>query len=210
MKLLKDLFDNNRQWAQRALDEDPLFFDRLVHQQAPHFFWIGCSDSRVPANEIIGLPPGEVFVHRNVANIVAHMDMNSQSALQYATDTLLVQHIMIVGHYGCGGVRAVLDGLSMPEPLNHWLAPVRRIYEVNRARFEQLEDEEARWDLLCELNVIEQVAVCSEMAFVKQAWARGQALAIHGWIYSVRDGRLRDLNVTVSPELETVRAAVAE
>src|SRR5450432_445746 len=142
MKPISDLFSNNQEWASRTLAEDPEFFDRLVHQQAPQFFWIGCSDSRVPANEIVGLPPGEVFVHRNVANLVAHLDMNSQSALQYATDSLGVAHIMIVGHYGCGGVRAAMQDVTMPQPLGHWLEPVRRMYQANRARFDTMDEEQ--------------------------------------------------------------------
>ena len=205
MKLLQNLFKNNEAWASHTLAEDPGFFDRLVHQHAPQFFWIGCSDSRVPATQIVGLPPGEVFVHRNVANLVAHLDLNSQSALQYATDSLGVKHIMIVGHYGCGGVRAAMQDVALPQPLGHWLEPVRQIYQSNRARFDPIEDEQTRWDLLCELNVIAQVATCRQMPIVQNAWERGQALAIHGWIYSVRDGRLRDLNVTISPELENTK-----
>ena len=210
MKLLLNLFQNNEAWALRTLAEDPEFFDRLMNQQAPHFFWIGCSDSRVPATQIVGLTPGDIFVHRNVANLVAHLDANSQSALQYATDLLGVRHVIIVGHYRCGGVRAAMQPERMPDPIHHWLEPVRKLYERERATFDAIEDDQRRWDRLCELNVIEQVRITCQMPIIQAAWARGQALAIHGWIYSVSDGRLRDLNVTVSPAFENTSGGAGE
>ena len=198
MESLQHLFDQNEAWAQSTVAEDPEFFSRLEHQQAPHFFWIGCSDSRVPATQITGLVPGEIFVHRNLANLVAAQDANCQSALQFATDYLGVHHIIIVGHYGCGGVRAAMQEVRMPDPIGAWLEPLRELYRRNRGCFEAMADEQARWDLLCEMNVVEQVRVSCELPIVRGAWARGQALVVHGWIYSVRDGRLRDLKVTVS------------
>ena len=200
MKLLRNLFDSNEEWARRAVAEDPEFFTRLMHQQAPHFFWIGCSDSRVPSTQITGLEPGEIFVHRNVANLVAHADVNSQSALQYATETLGVHHLIICGHYGCGGIQAAMQSDGLAGPIEEWLRPVRQLYERNRHLLDPMESVEERWDRLCELNVIEQVRLACTLPLVLAAWKRGEALAIHGWIYSVRDGRLRDLEVTVSPE----------
>ena len=200
MKLLHNLFSNNEAWARAAIAGDPQFFNRLSSQQRPPFYWIGCSDSRVPANEIVGLPPGELFVHRNVANLIVHKDPNSMAALQYAID-LGVDHVMIVGHYGCAGIRAAMNPERMPDPVGGWLDPVRRIYESRREQFSAIPDEQAQWDLLCELNVVEQVGVACELPCIRDGWARGRKLAVHGWIYNMRDGRLRDLNVTVSPEL---------
>jgi carbonic anhydrase len=210
MKLLKHLFSNNADWAERSVAEDPEFFTRLMHQQAPHFFWIGCSDSRVPSTQITGLEPGEIFVHRNVANLVAHEDLNCQSALQYAIEYLGVRHIIICGHYGCGGIRQAMSDGAMTGPIREWLGPTRDLYIRNKADLESIVDEQSRWDRLCELNVIEQVRVSCSLPLVTSAWERGDPVAIHGWIYSVRDGRLRDLNVTVSPELglpQTIQAA---
>jgi carbonic anhydrase len=198
MKLLGHLFSSNEQWAKRSVAEDPEFFTRLMHQQAPDFFWIGCSDSRVPSTQITGLDPGEIFVHRNVANLVVHADACSQSALQYATEYLRVRHIIICGHYGCGGIRGALGTNPVSGPLGEWLEPVRELYRRNKAELEAIADEQSRWDRLCELNVIEQVRLSCLMPLVVSAWERGDSLSIHGWIYSVRDGRLRDLNVTVS------------
>lgn len=206
MQRLQHLFDNNAQWAASMLARDPKFFERLEHQQTPQFLWIGCSDSRVPANEIAGLMPGEVFVHRNVANIVNHADMNCLSVMQYAVDVLRVKDIMVVGHYGCGGVGAVLrqrqTGL-----VDNWLHPIRQLLERELMEHRQVNgsgapDRQALWDKLCELNVAEQTRSTFETTIVRDAWARGQELAVHGWIYSLHDGRLRDLGITVASKQE--------
>jgi carbonic anhydrase len=201
MRTLKPLFDNNEKWAARMLARDPQFFERLASQQSPQFFWIGCSDSRVPANEIIDLLPGEVFVHRNVANVVHPADMNCLSALQYAVEVLHVRHVIVVGHYGCGGVKQALEegGLGM---LDHWLSPVRRVRRRHQADFDLLPNEEARWDRLCELNVVEQAVAVSQTTILRGSWAQGREIAVHGWIYDLHDGRLRDLDVTVASETE--------
>lgn len=201
MRFLKQLFENNQQWAARMLAADPQFFERLASQQAPQFLWIGCSDSRVPANEIIGLLPGEVFVHRNVANVVHAADMNCLSVLQYAVETLKVRHIMVVGHYGCGGVKQALEegGAGM---IDHWLSPIRQIRRRNQTQFDRLPDERARWDRLCELNVIEQAISVSQTTIVRDSWTHGHEIAVHGWIYHLHDGRLRDLDVTVTSVAE--------
>ncbi|HUA20869.1 MAG TPA: carbonic anhydrase [Bryobacteraceae bacterium] len=197
MRLLKQLFENNERWAAGMLARDPQFFARLAAQQAPQFVWIGCSDSRVPANEITGLLPGEVFVHRNVANVVHPSDMNCLSVLQYAVETLKVAHIMVVGHYGCGGVKQALEegGAGM---IDHWLSPIREIRRRNRAALDRLPDERARWDRLCEWNVIAQTLAVSQTTIVRDTWARYGQIAVHGWIYDLHDGRLRDLEVTVA------------
>jgi len=201
MRFLQSLFENNRQWAARMEAADPHFFKRLVDQQAPQYLWIGCSDSRVSANEIVDLLPGEVFVHRNVANVVHSSDMNCLSVLQYAVEVLSVRHVMVVGHYGCGGVKQALEegGLGM---IDHWLAPVRRIRRRNQEAFDQLPSAAARWDRLCELNVIEQAIAVSQTTIIRGSWAQGRELAVHGWIYSLHDGRLRDLEVTVTSAQE--------
>jgi carbonic anhydrase len=205
VRLLSELFQNNREWAKRTETQSPGFFSKLAQQQTPHFFWIGCADSRVPANEIVGLLPGEVFVHRNVANIVNVADPNCMSCLQYAVDVLQVHHVMVVGHYGCGGIRAVLSGQTQGQ-VGEWLAPVRAIHDKYAASLTG--DEETQWNKLCELNVVEQAAAVWQSPVIQDAWARGQKVAVHGWIYAVVDGLLRDLNVTVaSPEeAEEVRS----
>ncbi|HEY0879448.1 MAG TPA: carbonate dehydratase [Zeimonas sp.] len=195
MRVLQTLFQNNRDWSERIRASDPAFFERLSQQQNPKYLWIGCSDSRVPANQIIGLPPGEVFVHRNVANVVVHTDLNCLSALQFAIDVLQVEHVMVVGHYGCSGVRAALFqqriGLS-----DNWLGHVRDVAERHDARIRPIGHDTGRADRLCELNVIEQVRNVSRTTIVRDAWQRGQQVSLHGWIYSLRDGLLRDLGVT--------------
>jgi carbonic anhydrase len=197
MRLLHPLFEKNLQWAARMRAHDPHFFERLTAQQNPQYLWIGCSDSRVPANEIVDLLPGEVFVHRNVANVVHPSDMNCLSVLQYAVEVLSVQHVIVVGHYGCGGVRQALEegGLGM---IDHWLAPVRRIRRRNQEAFDQLPSMKARWDRLCELNVMEQAIAVSQTTIIRGSWAQGREIAVHGWIYDLHDGRLRDLEVTVT------------
>ncbi len=189
---------NNRAWSQSKLAADPGFFKRLESQQAPEYLWIGCSDSRVPANEIVGLDPGELFVHRNVANLAPPQDANYLSVLQFAVDVLKVKHIMVVGHYGCGGVAAAVDGRRRGL-VDHWLHPIREIGEAHREELEAIAEPSARLDRLCELNVLRQVRNVASDVFVQDAWVRGQSLYVHGWIYSLADGLVRDLGVTVSP-----------
>ncbi|MBW3532159.1 carbonate dehydratase [Shewanella sp. SW36] len=198
MKLLKPLFDNNRRWAGRIRQENPDFFEQLAKQQHPEYLWIGCSDSRVPSNQIIDLMPGEVFVHRNIANMVIHTDLNCLSVLQYAVDVLKVKHIMVVGHYGCGGVRAAM-GQQRLGLIDNWLGHLRDIYRIYQEELQQM-DEAKRFDRLCELNVIEQVANVTSSTIVQEAWDRGQEVAVHGWIYGIDNGLLTDLDVTVDRE----------
>lgn len=195
MKLLKPLFDNNRRWAGRISQEHPDFFEQLAKQQNPEYLWIGCSDSRVPSNQIIDLMPGEVFVHRNIANMVIHTDLNCLSVLQYAIDVLKVKHIMVVGHYGCGGVRAAMGNQRLGL-IDNWLGHLRDVYRLHHDELMQM-DEAKRFDRLCELNVIEQVSNVTSSTIVQEAWARGQELAVHGWIYGIDNGLLTDLDVTV-------------
>ena len=204
MNTLDHLFTNNREWAEKIKTEDPEFFSKLSSQQKPEYLWIGCSDSRVPSNQIIGLLPGEVFVHRNVANIVIHSDLNCQSVLQYAVDVLQVKHIMVVGHYGCGGVRAAMEPLPHGM-IDNWLRSLKDVYAEQRAQLTRIESEEERVNLLCELNVKQQVKNVCRSVVVQSAWGRGQELRVHGWIYGVGDGLLKNLNVTVSgPEEDSV------
>jgi len=195
--LLKHLFANNRDWAAKMTRQDPEFFSRLSSQQAPQYLWIGCADSRVPANEIVGLAPGELFVHRNVANIVVHADLNCLSVLQFAVEVLKVEHIIVCGHYGCGGVRAALrdDRLGL---VDNWLRHVQDVRWKHQAELDSLPTEEQRHARLCELNVVEQVVNVSQTTVVRDAWTRGQSLAVHGWIYDLHDGLLRDLAVSVT------------
>jgi carbonic anhydrase len=195
--MLDHLKSNNRAWAARKLAADPGFFKRLVGQQAPEYLWIGCSDSRVPANEIVDLDPGELFVHRNVANLTPPQDANYLSVLQFAVDVLKVKHIMVVGHYGCGGVAAAVDGRRRGL-VDHWLHPIRDIAAAHRDELGAVADPRARLDRLCELNVIAQVRNVASDVFVQDAWARGQDLHVHGWIYALASGLVTDLNVTVS------------
>lgn len=196
MDSLKPLFDNNRAWAERITAEDPAFFDKLSELQNPQYLWIGCSDSRVPANQITGLAPGEVFVHRNVANVVVHTDLNCLSVMQFAVDVLRVKHIIVCGHYGCGGVRAALFGDRLGL-IDNWLRHIQDVRDRHAGLLAPLADEAAA-DRLCELNVIEQVANVAQTTIVRDAWERGQPLAVHGWIYGLSDGRLRDLGMTVA------------
>lgn len=196
MKNLPQLFTNNRAWAEKMTRHDPEFFERLSRQQAPQYLWIGCADSRVPANEIVGLLPGEMFVHRNVANVVVHTDLNCLSVLQFAVDVLGVRHVIVCGHYGCGGIHAALDrekhGL-----IDNWLRHVQDIQEKYGSELETLESSR-RADRLCELNVMEQVRNVARTTVVQDAWARQQPLAIHGWIYDIKDGLLRDLRLMLA------------
>lgn len=196
MSQLDNLFENNRAWANRLKTSDPDFFEKLAAQQNPEYLWIGCSDSRVPANQIVGLLPGEVFVHRNVANVVVHTDFNCLTVLQYAVEVLEVKHVIVVGHYGCGGIRAAYEdrdnGLA-----DNWLRNIKDVQHRHHAQLDAVEDEEARLDLLCELNVKTQVAHVCHTTIAQRAWARGQQLAVHGWVYSLRDGLLKDLECGV-------------
>ncbi len=195
--VLDHLKSKNRAWAQGKIAADPDFFSRLERQQAPEFLWIGCSDSRVPANEIVGLDPGELFVHRNVANLAPPQDANYLSVLQFAVDVLKVKHIMVVGHYGCGGVAAAVDG-QRRGLVDHWLHPIREVSNEHHHELEAIGDPGARLDRLCELNVIRQVKNVASDVFIQDAWARGQALSVHGWVYSLANGLVNDLDVTVS------------
>jgi len=195
--MLEHLKANNRAWAARMISADPGFFRRLEGQQAPQYLWIGCSDSRVPANEIVGLDPGELFVHRNVANLAPPQDANYLSVLQFAVDVLKVKHIMVVGHYGCGGVRAAVDG-KRRGLVDHWLHPIREVYNEHRHALDAMSDAAARLDRLCELNVAHQVKNVAADVFVQDAWARGQDISVHGWVYSLANGLVKDLNLTVS------------
>lgn len=195
--MLDHLKDNNRAWADGKLAADPGFFQRLVGQQSPEYLWIGCADSRVPANEIVGLDPGELFVHRNVANLAPPQDANYLSVLQFAVDVLKVKHILVVGHYGCGGVVAAVDG-QRRGLVDHWLHPIREVHAAHRGELEALGDDHARHDRLCELNVIRQVRNVASDVFVRDAWLRGQPISVHGWVYSLSDGLVKDMDVTCS------------
>ncbi|HHM04243.1 MAG TPA: carbonate dehydratase [Gammaproteobacteria bacterium] len=197
MSVLKDLFDNNRRWADTLTAANPAFFPTLSRQQAPDYLWIGCADSRVPANEIVGLLPGELFVHRNVANVVVHTDLNCLSVMQYAVDVLQVEHIIVCGHYGCGGVQAALHD-SRLGLIDNWLRHVQDVKQKHATRLARIADPDRRLNRLCELNVIEQVLNVCHTTVVQDAWARGQTLSAHGWVYGLRDGRLRDLKMCVS------------
>lgn len=211
MKTLSQLFANNRAWADRIRREDPEFFQRLSNQQAPQYFWIGCSDSRVPANEITGLLPGELFVHRNVANVVPPADLNCLSALHFAVELLKVRHVIVCGHYGCAGVRAVLQGHRLGL-VDQWLEHVEKVRRKHANQLTNLRDEAQQCDRLCELNVVEQVAAVCATASVQDAWARRQPVAVHGWIYAVSNGLLRDLGLCVTGREELApayQAAVA-
>jgi len=195
--MLDHLKANNRAWAKRMVATDAGFFERLQHQHAPQYLWIGCADSRVPANEIVGLDPGELFVHRNVANLAPPQDANYLSVLQFAVDVLKVKHVIVVGHYGCGGVKAAVDG-KRRGLVDHWLHPIREVFHSHRSELEAIPDENARLDRLCELNVMRQVTNVASDVFVQDAWSRGQTLRVHGWVYSLANGLVTDLGVTVS------------
>jgi carbonic anhydrase len=193
--MLSKLLENNRKWAQRIVQKHPDFFTTLAGQQAPNYLWIGCSDSRVPANEIVGLKPGELFVHRNVANVVVHSDLNCLSVLQYAIDALRVEHVIVCGHYGCGGVRAAYERSTLGL-IDNWLRHVQDVADRHASVLDAESGDEARIDRLCELNVVEQVRNVAQSTVVGDAWRRGQAVAVHGWIYGLQDGLLRDLHCT--------------
>ena len=208
MKSLKYLFENNRAWAEKMSRDHPGFFDKLAEQQSPQYLWIGCSDSRVPANEIVGLMPGEVFVHRNIANVVVHTDLNCLSVIQFAVDVLKVRHIMVVGHYGCGGVRAAWYG-DRVGLVDNWLHHVHDVRDKYLEKLMNATPADRRTDRLCELNVIEQVANVCQTTIVRDAWERGQELNIHGWVYSLQDGLLRDMGVTIQHREEAATRCAA-
>lgn len=196
MKFLAKLFDNNQAWADKIKREDPHYFERLSRTQTPEYLWIGCADSRVPANEIVGLDPGELFVHRNVANLTPPQDANFLSVLQFAVEILKVRHIIVCGHYGCGGVRAAVSG-QRHGLIDHWLQPVACLCRRDARELDAILDFDARVNLVCERNVLAQVASLADNPFVRDAWGRGQPLSIHGWIYSIQDGLLRDLEASL-------------
>lgn len=201
MKTLPQLFENNRKWAARLTQSDPLFFEQLSHQQSPEYLWIGCSDSRVPANDVVGLLPGELFVHRNVANLVIHSDMNCLSVIQFAVEVLKVRHIIVCGHYGCGGVRAVIENATHGL-IDNWLRPIRDIFRKRQDELLRIPDEKSRIDRLCELNVTQQVVHLGSTTPVQDAWRKGQPVVLHGWIYGISNGLLKDLCVSVSSTCE--------
>jgi carbonic anhydrase len=211
MRTLHNLFTNNRAWARRITERDPDFFQSLSAQQSPKYVWIGCADSRVPANEIVGLRPGELFVHRNVANVVVHTDLNCLSVLQYAIDVLKVEHVIVCGHYGCGGVRAAYHRSSLGL-IDNWLRHVQDVRDRHDAAIRRLQTDEERVDRLCELNIVEQVRHVCLTTIVQDAWQRQQPIAVHGWIYDLRDGLLRDLRCTSTrpDEVDPVYGAALE
>ena len=205
MKTLRRLFDKNREWANAISSKDPQFFRKLSRLHAPEYLWIGCADSRVPANEIVGLLPGEMFVHRNVANIVVHTDLNCLSVMQYAVDVLKVKDIIVVGHYGCGGVRAAFQKKRLGL-IDNWLRHVQDVRVKHAASLDSLKELNAQLDRLCELNVLEQVANVCQTSIALDAWERGQPLTVHGWVYGLHDGLIRDLGMTVSKPSEAASA----
>ena len=201
MKRLPLLFDNNRKWASAIRNSSPEFFLELVEQHVPEYLWIGCSDSRVPANEIVGLLPGELFVHRNVANLVIHTDLNCLSVLQYAVDILKIRHVIVCGHYGCGGVKASME--NRPHGLvDNWLRHIRDTYYRHQTKLDSITNKEARTQKLCELNVLEQVINVGNTTIIQDAWETGQEITVHGWIYDIADGLLRDLDVSITSHQE--------
>jgi len=200
---IQQLFDNNKAWSERIHSEDPEFFSRLAAQQSPEYLWIGCSDSRVPANQIIGLAPGEVFVHRNVANVVVHTDLNALSVIQYAVDVLRVKHILVVGHYGCGGVKAALNNNRLGL-IDNWLRHVQDVRDRHENLLNGIEDPAQRVDRLCEFNAMQQVVNISQTSVLREAWERGQGVAVHAWCYGLKDGLVRDLGVAARSREEAL------
>ncbi len=196
MRTLKNLFDNNRKWAAKIKESDPEFFAKLSRQQNPEYLWIGCSDSRVSSNQIVDMLPGEIFVHRNIANVVIHTDLNCLSVIQYAVEVLKVKHIIVCGHYGCGGIRAAL-GKRAYGLIDTWLRHIKDVYRHHQDKLDAIADENERLNLLCELNVIEQVGNVCHTSIVQKAWESGQELSVHGWIYSIEEGILKNLDVYV-------------
>jgi carbonic anhydrase len=208
MSDLKELLANNKAWAEKITASDPEFFNTLAQQQTPRYLWIGCSDSRVPATQLVGLQAGDMFVHRNVANVVVHTDFNCLSVLQFAVDVLQVSHVIVCGHYGCGGVKAALDNLQLGL-IDNWLRHVQDVMHNHEELLSSISDEGLRLDRLCELNVTAQVLSVSRTTIVQNAWARGQALAIHGWIYGISDGLLRDLNIRLTGQSDLAKSSGA-
>jgi len=205
MKVLNQLFENNRRWAANQTESDPEFFTRLSKQQSPEYLWIGCSDSRVPANEIVGLLPGELFVHRNVANLVVENDLNCLSVIQFAVEALKVKNIIVCGHYGCGGVKAVLDETKLGLA-DSWLANMTLIKEKFKNKLFEIRDERTRFNKLCELNVVVQVFNVCNTEIIQKAWQRNQSITVHGWIYDIKDGLLQDLDVCITNPTELEKA----
>ncbi|WP_374515648.1 carbonate dehydratase [Niveibacterium sp.] len=208
MKRLDQLLERNEEWAREMVAADGEYFSRLVAQQNPEYLWIGCSDSRVPANQIVDLAPGEVFVHRNVANLVVHTDLNCLSVLQYAVDVLRVKHILVVGHYGCGGIKASLNDLRLGL-VDNWLRHVQDVRDKHREQLATIDDEKAKVDRLCELNVVEQVVNIAQTTVMKDAWQRGQPVTVHGWCYGLKDGLVRDLDMSIGRERDLRDAYIA-
>jgi carbonic anhydrase len=205
MNDLQELLAKNRAWAEGIKANDPEFFNTLAQQQTPRYLWIGCSDSRVPATQLVGLRAGDLFVHRNVANVVVHTDFNCLSVLQFAVDVLSVNHVIVCGHYGCGGVQAAMANLQLGL-IDNWLRHVQDVMQQHDAVLKNITDDALRLDKLCELNVIEQVLNVSKTTIVQNAWSRGQELAVHGWIYGINDGLLRDLNICLTNQAEALKA----
>jgi len=205
MNDLQELLAKNRAWAEGIKANDPEFFNTLAQQQTPRYLWIGCSDSRVPATQLVGLRAGDLFVHRNVANVVVHTDFNCLSVLQFAVDVLSVNHVIVCGHYGCGGVQAAMANLQLGL-IDNWLRHVQDVMQQHDAVLKNITDDVLRLDKLCELNVIEQVLNVSKTTIVQNAWSRGQELAVHGWIYGINDGLLRDLNICLTNQAEALKA----
>ncbi len=197
MSAINFLFKNNRQWAESIKKSEPDFFQNLSEQQSPEYLWIGCSDSRVPANELLGMAPGEVFVHRNIANLVVHTDLNCLSVIQYAVEVLKVKHIIVCGHYGCGGIMASMDNKSRGL-IDNWLRHIKDVYRFHEEKFDNIQDEKERINLLCELNVIEQVANVTNSSILRNAWESNQEITVYGFVYNLSDGILKDLNVAVN------------
>lgn len=205
MRLLPELIENNRKWAKEVNESDPEFFAKLAKGQTPEFLWIGCADSRVPANQIVGLMPGDVFVHRNIANVVVHSDFNCQSVIEFAVSVLKVKHIIVCGHYGCGGVKAATQNHHLGL-IDNWLRHIRDVRQKHDEVLRKIGDQDALLDRLCELNVVEQAHNVCHSTVVQESWERGESLAVHGWIYSVGDGLLKDLNVTIKQPDEIAAA----
>ena len=197
MRILKDLFDQNRNWARKITASDPDFFSKLSDQQNPEYLWIGCADSRVPANEILDMLPGRIFVHRNIANLVIHTDLNCLSVIQFAVDVLKIKHIIVCGHYGCSGIKAAMDNQEHGL-IDNWLRHIKDVYRYYQKHINTLGSDQEKFNLLCELNVVEQVANVCHTTIVQNAWKAGQELTVHGWIYGVEDGILKDLDVCVT------------
>ena len=199
MRILKTLFENNKRWADNIKKKDPDFFTKLSKQQNPEYLWIGCSDSRVPANEIVGLIPGEIFVHRNIANLVVHTDLNCLSVIQFAVQVLKIKHIIVCGHYGCGGIKAAIEDKEHGL-IDNWLQHIRDIYRFHKSELDALESEVEKYNLLCELNVREQVLNVCKTTIIKHVWNSGRELSVHGWIYDIKNGLLQDLDICIACE----------